>query len=297
MNIKKIIPLSLATMSMMGAFTACSDNKVVGADEQTNTMAETILNKDVQRVMVAKLNEAPKSNAATTIVLDRDSSLKLVTLETFDGDEIYNNAKNQMINMDSIDTAYENAEGWSYYQFRDGVRSYYKGDRFYSMRDENGVLHGPIALSQSVFEYSIFEYSNTIGCANENKWLRLDDEIYDFGDHYAFTVYPGYELVHMQLRTRDSLMMAQFIEDCIAADGKIEKEGSGIFANGSESVTHLYPRLNCSLKRDNLYKDPYWEKYASFIVNSCRSDIESSDHIPVVPCPENKCTGVGVEYY
>jgi hypothetical protein len=40
MNIKKIIPLSLAAMSMMGAFTACSDNKVVGADEQTNTMAE-----------------------------------------------------------------------------------------------------------------------------------------------------------------------------------------------------------------------------------------------------------------
>ena len=40
MNFKKFIPLSLATMSMMGAFTACSDNKVVGADEQTNTMAE-----------------------------------------------------------------------------------------------------------------------------------------------------------------------------------------------------------------------------------------------------------------
>ena len=93
MNIKKIIPLSLATLSVMGAFTACSDNKVVGTDEQTNTMAETILNKDVQRVMVAKLNESPKSNAATTIVLDRDSSLKLVILETFDGDEIYNNAK------------------------------------------------------------------------------------------------------------------------------------------------------------------------------------------------------------
>ena len=40
MNFKKIIPLSLATLSVMGAFTACSDNKVVGADEQTNTMAE-----------------------------------------------------------------------------------------------------------------------------------------------------------------------------------------------------------------------------------------------------------------
>lgn len=39
MEIKKIIPLSLAAMSVMGALTACSDDKVVGADEHENTMA------------------------------------------------------------------------------------------------------------------------------------------------------------------------------------------------------------------------------------------------------------------
>ena len=40
MNIKKIIPFTFAALSVAGALSACSDNKVVGADEHTNTMAE-----------------------------------------------------------------------------------------------------------------------------------------------------------------------------------------------------------------------------------------------------------------
>ena len=74
MNFKKIIPLSLATLSVMGAFTACSDkspeNNIVGVDEQPNTMSEVktlfgnVVSSDVQRAMLAKYKENSKSNGA-----------------------------------------------------------------------------------------------------------------------------------------------------------------------------------------------------------------------------------------
>ena len=101
MNIKKIISLTLATMSVMGAITACSDkspeNNIVGVDEQPNTMSETtvvvgnVFSTDVQRVMAARLKEVAKPNAPTTAVLAHDSTFQLNTIKTIDGDEFYNN--------------------------------------------------------------------------------------------------------------------------------------------------------------------------------------------------------------
>ena len=285
MNLKKIIPLSLATMSMMGAFTACSDNKVVGADEQANTMAETttvvgnVFSSDVQRVMLARLKEVAKPNAPTTAVLAHDSTLQLTAVETFDGDSIYNNEKNRMVNMNYLDTTITETKGWGYY----------------SMQDENGVLHGPIAMNQAAMKAmtGIVHYVNNIACVNENKSLRVGDVVHITSDSYEFShlfsVEKSYSNSYQfqekrsqirRLQTRDSLMLVQFIEDCDALDGKLGKEDATFVMGVVECGVN--PKLTCTLEKDDYY-DPYWEKYASFIVNSCRSDIESSDHIPVVP--------------
>ena len=289
MNIKKIIPLSLAAMSVMGAFTACSDNKVVGVDEQPNTMADTttvtrfVLSSDVQRVMLARLKEVAKPNAPTTAVLAHDSTLQLTVVETFDGDSIYNNEKNRMVNMNYLDTTITETKGWGYY----------------SMQDENGVLHGPIAMNQAAMKAmtGIVHYVNNIACVNENKSLRVGDVVHITSDSYEFShlfsVEKSYSNLYQfqekrsqirRLQTRDSLMLVQFIEDCDALDGKLGKEDASFVMGGVECGVN--PKLTCTLEKDDYY-DPYWEKYASFIVNSCRSDIESSDHIPVVQWSEN----------
>ena len=289
MNIKKIIPLSLAAMSVMGAFTACSDNKVVGVDEQPNTMADTttvtrfVLSSDVQRVMLARLKEVAKPNAPTTAVLAHDSTLQLTVVETFDGDSIYNNEKNRMVNMNYLDTTITETKGWGYY----------------SMQDENGVLHGPIAMNQAAMKAmtGIVHYVNNIACVNENKSLRVGDVVHITSDSYEFShlfsVEKSYSNLYQfqekrsqirRLQTRDSLMLVQFIEDCDALDGKLVKEDATFLWGGVECGVN--PKLTCTLEKDDYY-DPYWEKYALFIVNSCRSDIESSDHIPVVQWSEN----------
>ena len=288
MNIKKIIPLSLATLSVMGAFTACSDNKVVGADEQSNTVADTttvtgfVLSSDVQRIMLARLKEVAKPNAPTSALLAHDSTLQLTVVETFDGDSIYNNEKNRMVNMNYLDTTITEAKGW----------------RYYSMQDENGVLHGPIAMNQAAMKAmtGIVHYVNNIACVNENKSLRVGDVVHISSDSYEFShlfsVAKSYsdpsqfqEKISQirRLQTRDSLMLVQFIEDCDALDGKLGKEDATYLRGGVEAGVN--PKLTCVLENDDYY-DPYWEKYASFIVNNCRSDIESSDHIPVVQWSE-----------
>ena len=285
MNYKKNIPLTFAALCVAGALSACSDNKVVGADEQPNTMADTttvtrfVLSSDVQRVMLARLKEVAKPNAPTTAVLAHDSTLQLTAVETFDGDSIYNNEKNRMVNMNYLDTTITETKGWGYY----------------SMQDENGVLHGPIAMNQAAMKAmtGIVHYVNNIACVNENKSLRVGDVVHITSDSYEFShlfsVEKSYSNSYQfqekrsqirRLQTRDSLMLVQFIEDCDALDGKLGKEDATFVMGGVECGVN--PKLTCTLEKDDYY-DPYWEKYASFIVNSCRSDIESSDHIPVVP--------------
>ncbi len=288
MNIKKIIPFSLAAMSVMGAFTACSDNKVVGADEQPSTVADTttvtgfVLSSDVQRVMLARLKEVAKPNAPTSALLAHDSTLQLTVVETFDGDSIYNNEKNRMVNMNYLDTTITEAKGW----------------RYYSMQDENGVLHGPIAMNQAAMKAmtDIVHYVNNIACVNENKSLRVGDVVHITSDSYEFSHLFSVEKSYSdpsqfqekisqirRLQTRDSLMLVQFIEDCDALDGKLGKEDASYVRGGVECGVN--PKLTCTLEKDDYY-DPYWEKYTSFIVNNCRSDIESIDHIPVVQWSE-----------
>ena len=260
MNYRKIIPFTFAALSVACAFTACSDNKVVGADEQPNTMAETIISidpvfsTDAQRVLAARIKEVAKPNAPTSAILAHDSTMRLSIIKTFDGDSVYNNEKNRIINMNSLDTTITENKGWSYY----------------SMQDENGVLHGPIAMAQSGPGFNPDAgYSNNVACVNENKRLRVGDEVHNSSEYYDFGV--GFGNVQMILQTNDSLLIAQFIEDCNAENGTIQENESVYSAFGDIFVDSM---LYCVMQRDGL-NDPYWEKYASYIINNCKSDIVS----------------------
>ena len=271
MNFKKIVPLTFAALSVAGALSACSDSTVVGADSQDNSVAKTttttvepVLSSDVQRVVVARLKEVAKPNVPTTAILAHDNTLQLSVIKTFDGDSVYNNEKNRILNMNYLDTTITENKGWTYY----------------SMRDENGVLHGPIAMAQFVVNTAgVLDYINDIACLNENKWLIDGDGVHKSSDSYEFnhiTTSQEKRIQRRSLQTRDSLMLAQFIEDCVALDGKIGREDASYRIGGVEAGVN--PKLNCILEKED-YNDSYWEKYASFIVNSCRSDIESSPSV------------------
>ena len=282
MNMKKIIPLTFSALSVAGALSACSDSAVVGADVQGNSVAETttviepVLGTDAQRVLVAKLKEVAKPNAPTTAILAHDSTLQLTVVKTFDGDSVYNNEKNRILSMNYLDTTITENNGWTYY----------------SMQDENGVLHGPIAFAKTVLGFpnsEVIGYVNNVACLNENKWVKVGDDVYKYSDYYEFS--SGFGSVGMRIKTRDSLMRAQFIEDCNAEDGTIREQENLYSVSG---LIYKDLLLDCNLNRNGI-QDPYWEKYASFIVNDCRSDVVSNALIPIEQCPEDKCTGPGVE--
>ena len=284
MNFKKIVPLTFAALSVAGALSACSDSTVVGADSQDNSVAKTttttvepVLSSDVQRVVVARLKEVAKPNVPTTAILAHDNTLQLSVIKTFDGDSIYNNEKNRMINMNYLDTTITENKGWTYY----------------SMQDVNGVLHGPIAMAQFVVNTAgVLDYINDIACLNENKWLIDGDGVHKSSDSYEFnhiTTSQEKRIQRRSLQTRDSLMLAQFIEDCVALDGKIGREDASYMIGGVEAGVN--PKLNCILEKED-YNDSYWEKYASFIVNSCRSDIESSPSVEAALRTISKGTAV-----
>ena len=280
---KKIIPLTFSALSVAGALSACSDSAVVGADVQGNSVAETttviepVLGTDAQRVLVAKLKEVAKPNAPTTAILAHDSTLQLTVVKTFDGDSVYNNEKNRILSMNYLDTTITENNGWTYY----------------SMQDENGVLHGPIAFAKTVLGFpnsEVIGYVNNVACLNENKWVKVGDDVYKYSDYYEFS--SGFGSVGMRIKTRDSLMRAQFIEDCNAEDGTIREQENLYSVSG---LIYKDLLLDCNLNRNGI-QDPYWEKYASFIVNDCRSDVVSSALIPIEPCPEDECSGPGVEF-
>ena len=260
MNFKKIIPLTFAALSVAGALSACSDNKVVGADVQENSVAETtisiepVLASEAQRVTVARLKEVAKPNAPTSAILAHDSTMRLSVIKTFDGDSVYNNEKNRIINMNSLDTTITENKGWTYY----------------SMQDENGVLHGPIAMAQFGPGFNPDAgYSNNVACVNENKRVRVGNEVHNSSESYDSGV--GFGKAQMVLQTNDSLLIAQFKEDCNAENGTLQEHETSYSAMGNIFVDSM---LYCVMQRDGL-NDPYWEKYASYIINNCKSDIVS----------------------
>ena len=121
MNFKKIIPFTFAALSVAGALSACSDNKVVGADEQSNSVAVHLEEKEIASKAAALLKENSKPNVATTVIASRtlnESGIQEITsTQVLEGDDAYNRAMNDIIAVDTLNTSYETAEGWRHYEY------------------------------------------------------------------------------------------------------------------------------------------------------------------------------------
>ena len=282
MNMKKIIPHTLAALSIAGALSACSDNKVVGADEQLNTVAVTLpldaTSAEKSAVIKAKMNEVSRPNRATAVFLTSaftgdHGEQHVLVFDTVNAHRTYDNAMQTLINNDVIDTSYQNGNGWIRSMTVDGTYSdtYIKFGDVYTMQDENGALYGEIFVDEAA--WGSRSQQKTIYCFNEVHWLTVDNELFQFDEHFQISIDKKY--VEMQFETRDSLLTEQFIQDCAAENGQISNmAGATITING---VTQKAPVVKCSISREqyrysNPYQNPYWKKYAAYVVNNCKSN-------------------------
>lgn len=287
MHFKKIIPLSLAAMSVMGAFTACSDNKVVGADEQPSTVAVKLpldaTSAEKSAALMAKMNEVSRPNRATAVFLTSafagvQGEQYVLTYDTVNARQTYEDAMQTLINNDVIDTSYLNGNGWICSKTEDGTCGsfYHKFGDVYTMQDENGVLYGEISVDETAF--SRRDFLKSIYCLSEG----VDD---------YFKISAESQSVGMDLKTKDSVMTVQFMQDCIAENGFVHKSGAkGVW---------IY---RCTISRtweedDNHVKNPYWKKYAAHVVDNCRSDLGYGESYPNVPCISESCSEISMDEF
>ena len=281
MNIKKIIPLSLAAMSVMGAFTACSDeqtgNIIVGADEQPSTVAFDASSAEKHAVIMAKMNEVSRPNRATAVFLTSafagvHGEQFVVTFDTVNARQTYEDAMQALINNDVIDTSYQNGNGWICSKTVDGDCSdnYHRFGDVYTLQDENGIMHGEIFLDETAFGSRA--QTKTIYCSNESQWYTVDNELFQFGEYFRISV--DKNSVSMEYQTRNSLTTEEFNQDCAAENGLVSSAGAKVTIN---DVTQKYPAVACRIPKDqygnsNPYQNPYWKKYAAYVVDNCKSN-------------------------
>ncbi len=287
MNTKKIIPLSFAIMSVMGAFTACSDNKVVGADEQPSTVAVTLpldaTSAEKSAALMAKMNDVSRPNKATAVFLTSafagvQGEQYVLAFDTVNARQTYDDAMQALINNDVIDTSYQNGNGWICSKTEDGTcgNFYHKFGDVYTMQDENGVLYGEISVDETAF--SRRDFLKSIYCLSE-------------GVNDYFKISADSKSVGMDLKTKDSVMTVQFMQDCIAENGFVHKSG----ANGVWTYKCVISRT--WEEDDNHFKNPYWKKYAALVVDNCRSDSEYGENYHNVPCISESCSEISMDEF
>ena len=251
MNFKKIIPLSFAALSVAGALSACSDNKVVGADEQQNTMAERSSSsvvpgfsssrqeKSFNEMVLAAIRGVPRGTAATIFHMagDNFNQIDSVTAhETYDG---------VVQSILDYDVTLSDAELVVKYDTLWGLAM---NSAFHAvMRDEDDVLHealmyvddAPRAYSVYCHETELMDIYN-VSCATETDCS---------------------EVIKL-LRSEDSTLLEQFKQDCALENGTLEFADPGF----PEMYCFVAPQLvNGAVS----YKDPNWKKYTKRIIEEC----------------------------
>ena len=294
MNIKKIIPLSLATMSMMGAFTACSDNKVVGADEQTNTMAELssssvepgssnsliVLSYLKEEGAKAALVGVSKGTAVTYSHIEGETGYQT---DSVTAHESFDRAVQSILNIDPTVRLIDEKIPSDYSTYKMNRQTYM------AMKDEDGLVHGDILFRHGYESYP--EVGIDVSCGIEYVdidgnyvQMRFEDYLvnYDYDNYFGFM--PRYE-VHFNTKDHpfykdltaikylvsvDSTIREEFRKDCALENGELVED------DGLQMTCHANAELKDGVQT---YTDPYWKKYATYMIERCVSTQSIDDFI------------------
>ena len=299
MNMKKIIPLTFATLSVAGALSACSDNKVVGADEQQNTVAQgssssvvpesssSISELDfIPKETLALLKSVRKGVAVTIRFLPGESGL--YEKDTVKASETFDNVVKSILDADSVrlmgaDSVYENIMNMPPDQNRSTALKEYRlnfqtnNEIDIVMKDKEGLVHGPIGSYYGIVGYP--EKARGVVC------LRQPEDIIQNGGAWDFR----YELylnnsdstsgivLEKHLVLSDSATGEQFKQDCALENGSVGMENRTEYIFGN-----TYLKLSCNIPLATTegiptYKDPYWKKYGARVIESCTTTISIDD--------------------
>lgn len=283
MNTKKIILLSFCTLGIISALSACSSDKVAGADEQTNTMATQ-----------SSSSQEPTSASRTKNVL---ASLKKfynspepVTISVSEAGEIIEDTINAQA---SFEAAYQaivadDSITWINVEENQDVCNSDSCYAITAMLDSEKIVHGPIGFSSSPINKQII-------CLNSKVLLYT----IAFGDGYIEKTF----LKGKSDNQKDSISMEQFKDECSEENGEfysavsktrgqsieITEEGT-VFAPDRIDSTGTcrieFAKQNCApdtgictpeeIPADTTfgYRDPYWKKIVKYIFDNCVSELE-----------------------
>ena len=299
MNMKKIIPLSFAALSVAGAISACSDSTVSGVDVQDNSMAQ----RSSSSVAPGSSSSSGIPNDALSQIVARLKELKsnvpiIVSKGYMSWTTPSGSVDSSRIVVDSVD-----AFG-TFNRYRDFIVD--KGElkpqefdldsmilSFVAMRDEKSVVHGPYFF----FDTGCSRQFICESLVNLQKREQGQTSWYDKAEEYAFSLAPSwggseivpgkYELSRL-LTIYDSSVVDLFKRDCAADNGSFSKSSSGgiIYKDELGNVTEYIDSIYVCKKEitmaenADVYKDPYWQKYVSIIFDRCVGPLDSLTYDP-----------------
>ena len=277
MHFKKIIPFSLVTIGALcvaGALSACSD-KVAGADEQANTMAQNSSSSITpgsvdsfdKSEFLAKFGNHKPGVPVINITSYKDS---LEHFKRVDGsiDSVYTmviadsfvdsiNARETYNNI--VDSILENA-----FVPIDEAASH-------SFQDVHVCFLGEDSMGLCI---ELFD--GGVGCGFVRTHPENDDIfVSEFYSHGVEKTGDSLFVVRKML-SFDTSIVEQFKDECIAEGGSF---GVNMVVVYDEPLEQWPLGHKCSLRAsltDSVYKDPYWEKYISKVLDRCIVDFSDN---------------------
>lgn len=284
MNIKKIIPFSLAILGVTSFLNACSDdtagNNVVGADEQPNTLAQGS-SSSVEPGSSNSLNEWLFKREETLAALRSVRTGTAVTYSHIAGEANYQT--------DTV-TAHETFDRvvQSILDFNPFIRNTEKdfsglldSATYVAMKDEDGLVHGEIIFdggehaSEREIEVSCgIEYAenngNFVQLLSASERLKYNGSFMNMYEiHFNRPSAPNYipNTAIKYMITIDSTIGAEFRKDCALENGELAMDDL-------QFVCLVKAELKDGVET---YTDPYWKKYAKYIIENCVSSRKFED--------------------
>ena len=302
MNFKKLISISFSTLGIVSALSACSGDKVAGADEQVNTMAtNSSSSMEPGSSSAHKPSELDKAASKATMEMraifkenDDAPMYVLVTDPARGGQKTLKDSVNAQASFDEFvqSVASNDSVMWL-----DPLLGQFSCDSAecigytIALKDEKGVEYGPLYFSIDGI-YNSFRCLLTDEKTSERKAPFAYDLIFD--DGYVFKYFAKEAADYGE----DIPTLEQFKKDCEAEGGEILTEGFEKIAPGDTSAkcTITFADRNdpkwkkytttCDSETGHcervappedtliVYKDPNWKKYVMALVNNCVDEVD-----------------------
>lgn len=280
MHFKKIIPFSLVTIGALcvaGALSACSD-KVAGADEQVNTMAQ---------------NSSSSVTPGSSDSFDKNDFLAKFGNHKSGVPVIYSTSYK-----DSLEHP-KRADGYigSVYtmviadSFVDSINARETYNNIVDSILENAFVPIDEAASHSFREVLFLGedssglyielYDGGVSCGFGGRTHPENDDVLvsEFYSHGVEKTGDSLFVVRKML-SFDTSIVEQFKDECIAEGGSFGVNMVVIYPIYDDEPLEQWPiGHKCSLRAsltDSVYKDPYWEKYISKVLDRCIVDFSDN---------------------